>query len=56
MIEILLPSGMDLDATDQNTVVVETDRPDVFVEFQFEPGSLKLSAVSVQDWTGVRRA
>lgn len=56
LIRMLLPSGIDLDASDESTVVVETDRPNVFVEFRFDPADLNLTGLSVQDWNGVRRA
>lgn len=55
MIEILLQSGVDYDASEKDTVVIETDQPNVFVEMRFDdPGPLK--SVSIVDWNQVQRA
>ena len=55
MIEVLTQGGIDYDASEKDTVVVETDRPNVFVEFRFgDPG--RLEAVRIVDWSTMRNA
>jgi hypothetical protein len=56
LIQILNGGSVDYSASEQDSVVIETDRPNVFVEFVFWPGSGQLSKVTVQDWNGVRGA
>jgi hypothetical protein len=56
LIELLNRSSVDYAASDQDAVVIETNQPNVFVEFRFWPGNGILSNVAVQDWNGVQRA
>jgi hypothetical protein len=56
LIEILNRSGVDYDASEQDSVLIETNEPNVFAEFRFWPGNGRLSNVAVQNWNGVRDA
>lgn len=54
-LDLLNRSGLDYDPTNKDTVIIETDQPNVFVELVFaDPGPL--TAVRIVDWNEVRSA
>jgi hypothetical protein len=54
LIALLNRSGADYDASEKDSVVIETIQPNTFVEFRFWPGNGVISNVAVLDWNGVR--
>ncbi len=55
LISLLNRAGVDYDASDSDSVVIETERPNVFIEVVFWPGNGTLSKIAVQDWNGMHR-